>query len=60
MQIRGIRLNKWIYSVVGKEKSTTTFIQGVPGGKANILRGHNIGHSKQIVFTYMCPIPKSF
>jgi len=22
-------------------------IQGVPGGKVNILGGHNIGHSKQ-------------
>jgi len=22
-------------------------IQGVPGGKVNILEGHNIGHSKQ-------------
>ena len=23
------------------------FIQGVPGGKVNILGGHSIGHSKQ-------------
>jgi hypothetical protein len=23
------------------------YIQGVPGGKANILRGHSTGHSKQ-------------
>jgi hypothetical protein len=23
------------------------YIQGVPGGNANILGGHNIGHSKQ-------------
>jgi len=26
---------------------TTYNIQGVPGGKTNILGGHNIGHSKQ-------------
>jgi hypothetical protein len=25
----------------------TTYIQGVPGGKDNILGGHSIGHSKQ-------------
>jgi hypothetical protein len=24
-----------------------SFIQGVPGGKDNILEGHSIGHSKQ-------------
>jgi hypothetical protein len=60
MQIRGIRLNKWKYSVMGKERITPIFIQGVLGGRVNILRGHNIGHSKQIVFMYMCPIPNGF
>jgi hypothetical protein len=32
--------HKWI------NKANTT-IQGVPGGKDNILGGHSIGHSKQ-------------
>jgi hypothetical protein len=36
-------------------------IQGVPGGKVNILGGHSIGHSKQnIIYTYTCPIPNGF
>jgi hypothetical protein len=35
-------------------------IQNVPGGKANILGGHSIGHSKQKVYMYMCPIPNGF
>ena len=25
---------------------SVSYIQGVPGGKVNILEGHNIGHSK--------------
>jgi len=33
-------------------------IQGVPGGKVNILGGHIIGHSKKK--TYMCPTPNGF
>ena len=28
-------------------KSRNIIIQGVPGGKVNILGGHSIGHSKQ-------------
>jgi hypothetical protein len=36
------------------------YIQGVPGGKLNILGGHRDGHSKQNVYMYMCPIPNSF
>jgi hypothetical protein len=32
-------------------------IQSVPGGKVNILGGHSIGHSKQKLYMYMCPIP---
>jgi oligoribonuclease (3'-5' exoribonuclease) len=36
------------------------YIQNVPGGKVNILGGHSIGHSKQEVYMYMCPIPNSF
>jgi hypothetical protein len=35
-------------------------IQGVPEGKVNILGGHSIGHSKQKVYMYMCPILNSF
>jgi hypothetical protein len=35
-------------------------IQNAPGGKVNILGGHNIGHSKQKIYMYMCPIPNGF
>jgi hypothetical protein len=35
-------------------------IQNVKGGKVNILGGRSIGHSKQKVYMYMSPIPKSF
>jgi hypothetical protein len=35
-------------------------IQGVSGGKVNILGGHSIGHSKQKVYVYICPIPNGF
>jgi hypothetical protein len=57
---RGMRLNKWKYSVVRKKKITLIFIQGFPGGKVNILRGHNIGRSKQKLYMYMCPVPNGF
>jgi hypothetical protein len=36
-------------------------IQGVPGGKVNIVGGHNIGHSKQtsvcvhVPYSEQCP-----
>jgi hypothetical protein len=33
---------------------------GVSGAKFNILGGHDIGHSKQKVYMYMCPIPNGF
>ena len=36
------------------------YIQGVPGGKVNILGGHSIGHYKQKTYMYMCPIPNGF
>jgi hypothetical protein len=39
---------------------TYTHIQGVPGGKVNILGGHSIGHSKQKRYMNMCPIPNGF
>jgi hypothetical protein len=35
-------------------------IQNVPGGKVNILGGRSISHSKQNVYTYMCPIKNGF
>jgi hypothetical protein len=35
-------------------------MQGVQGGRVNILRGHSIGHSKHKVYMYMCPIPIGF
>jgi hypothetical protein len=35
-------------------------IQGVPGGKVNILRGHSIGHSKKNIYMNMCPISNGF
>jgi hypothetical protein len=35
-------------------------IQNDPEGEVNILRGHNISHSKQTVYMYMCPIPNGF
>jgi hypothetical protein len=35
-------------------------IQSVPGGKVNILGDHSIGHSKQKLYAYMCPIPNGF
>jgi hypothetical protein len=36
------------------------YIQSVPGRKVSILGGHTIGHSKQKVYMYMCPIPNGF
>ena len=41
-----------IYTGMSGHQSNTKFltdvgIQGVPGGKVNILGGHSIGHSKQ-------------
>jgi hypothetical protein len=37
-------------------------IQDVAGGKAKILGGYIIGHSKQYIYLYMfmCPIPNGF
>jgi hypothetical protein len=35
-------------------------IQSVLGGKVNILGDHSIGHSKQKLYTNMCPIPNGF
>jgi hypothetical protein len=35
-------------------------LQSVPGGKVNILGGHNIGHSKKKIYMNICPIPNGF
>ena len=32
---------------VYKSLENNPYIQGIPGGKVNILGGHSIGHSKQ-------------
>jgi hypothetical protein len=40
--------------------STIYTYTGVPGGKVSILGGHIIGHSKQNMYMYMCPIPNCF
>ena len=37
-----------------------SYKQNVPGGNVSIQGGHSIGHSKQKVHMYMCPIPKGF
>jgi hypothetical protein len=36
------------------------YIQGVPGGKDNILGGPSIGHSKQNLYINIRPIPNGF
>jgi hypothetical protein len=36
-----------IYVLCGSVVEYNFYIQGVPGGKVNILGGHSIGHSKQ-------------
>jgi hypothetical protein len=36
------------------------YIQSVPGGRVSIPGGHSIGHPKQKVYMYMCPIPNGF
>jgi hypothetical protein len=35
-------------------------IQSVPGEYFSILRCHSIGHSKQKLHIYVCPIPNGF
>jgi hypothetical protein len=36
------------------------YMQSVPGGMVNILGRHSVGHSKQKLYMYMCPIPNGF
>jgi len=33
--------------IINNVKNARGYIQGVPGGKVNILGGHSFGHSKQ-------------
>jgi hypothetical protein len=52
-----------LHSHARSQQASLHFISlytGVPGGKANVLGGQSIGHSKQNVYMYMCPIPKGF
>jgi hypothetical protein len=35
-------------------------IQGVPGGKVNILGGHSVGYSEGNLCMYVCPILNGF
>jgi hypothetical protein len=35
-------------------------IEGCPGGKVSILRGHSIGHSKEKIDVYMVATPNGF
>jgi hypothetical protein len=48
----------YTYNVMRLASTWIFVIQSVPGGKVNILGGHNIGHSKQKVYMYMfhCPV----
>jgi hypothetical protein len=50
LKIASARIVKYVLQV----------IQGVPGGKISIQRGHSIGYSKQNCIVYMCPIPNGF
>jgi hypothetical protein len=43
-----------------KSVSLYVYVQYAPGGKVIILGGHSIGHPKQVVYMYMCPIPNGF
>jgi hypothetical protein len=45
----------YIYSIQFVFLAEVPFIQSAPGGKVNILGGHNIGHSKQkSVYVHVC------
>jgi hypothetical protein len=48
------------YTPIYDLKYLFVYIEGVPGGKVNILGGHSIGHSEQKVHMYMCPIPNGY
>jgi len=44
----------------GLSVTALKYIRNVPGGNVSILGGHNVGHSKQNVYMYMCPIANGF
>jgi hypothetical protein len=50
----------YIYIYIYIHTHTHTHTQGFPGGKVNILGGHSDGHSKQVLYMYLCPIPNDF
>jgi hypothetical protein len=57
------KFTSYIYIYISRilgEVRGLKLIQNVPGGKVNILGSHSIGHSKQKVYMYTCPIPNSF
>jgi hypothetical protein len=43
----GWRFQNWKYAAIMNLINSHTHLERVPGGKVNILGGHNIGHSKQ-------------
>jgi hypothetical protein len=46
----------WLFN----DAASVETIQGVPGGKVNIIGGHTVCHFKQKVYMYMCSIPNGF
>jgi hypothetical protein len=51
-------MTRWIVQVEGM--GAIRNIQGVLGGKVNILAGYRIGNSKKKFYMNMCPIPNGF
>jgi hypothetical protein len=49
-----------VYFFLLFDDSAAQILQGVIGGKVNILGGHSIGHSKKKVYMSTCPIPNGF
>jgi hypothetical protein len=47
-------------TISGYIQNVAGYIQNVAGGIVSILGGHSVGHSKQKVYVYMCPIPNGF
>jgi hypothetical protein len=47
-------------SVIKEPPWNMCVIQGVSGGKVNILGRYGIGHSEQKLCVYMSPIPNGF
>jgi hypothetical protein len=55
-----IRFRGNVYTESLSSNDRGVHIYNVPGGKFSILGGHSIGHSKQNVYMYICPIPNGF